>query len=271
MTPRSYGISPRRRNVLVAIWLLLTLPLALGGLASDPALLIAAAIVTVILVPIFALAIGSARLRVSDDGIELHQLGWRVSTPWDNIAGVRLVRGREGLVLHQPLAGKGAERLAAAAGMRFSGASFYDAEQQRLIAEQRFIPVEAFAYWFDHGDLHAILAERVPSLSAPEALVPSEPTKLTRRNLVITVAIIIAALAAGIVLAFATAETQARTEQLLAIPLALAMAVYGVANTAAAVRHLRGRRYGWFALWTALAIVQALIVVAIIGQLLPVG
>ena len=64
MTARTYGISPRRRNVLIAIWLLFAMPLALAGVAlSEPALLVSAVIVSAILVPIFALTVGTARLH----------------------------------------------------------------------------------------------------------------------------------------------------------------------------------------------------------------
>jgi hypothetical protein len=269
VSPRSYGISPRRRNLMIGLWLIMTMPLALPGLLlSEPGLLVSAVLITAIMLPIFLLAIRAARLDLTDEGIELRQLGWRVSTSWENIAGIRMVRGREGLILHAPLADKGAERLAAAAGVRFRGASLYDAEQERLIAEQRFIPLEPFAYWFEHGDLGATLAARLPLLSGPEAFAPVDAPKLPPQRVALIAAIIVAALAAGIVLAFASPETQWRVERILAVPLAAAMAVYACANSVAAVRHLRAGRYGWFLLWAAMALVQLLVVLAICGAAL---
>jgi hypothetical protein len=266
---RTYGISPRRRNVLIAAGLLITLPLLLAGLlASDPALLGAGALVTAIIGPIFVLAIRSARLVVSEHGIELRQLGARVTTSWDNVAGLRLDRGREGLVLHRPLAGAGAERLAAAASVTFQGAWLEDPERRALIMEQRLIPIEAFAYWIEHGDLRAILTARVPALSAPEAWRPPAPPKLPPWRVALIVAIILAAMGAGAVLALASPATQLRAQRILAIPAGLAIAVYALANAGAAVRFWRRGRYGWSVLWSAMAAVQALVVVAILGWLL---
>lgn len=264
MVPRTYGISPRRRNVMIGLWLIMTLPLAIPGMVlGEPGLLVSAVLITAIMVPIFTLAIRAARLHLTDAGIELHQLGMRVATTWDNVAGMRTVRGREGIVLHRPLEGKGAERMAATASVRFKGASFYDEEQQQLIAEHRFLPIEAFAYWLEHGDLRAVLAERVPALSVPEAFTPVAPPKLPRRTLAMIVAIIAAALAAGIAAALASPETQARIDQIVAVPLGLAMVVYAVVNVVAAARYFRRGSYGWFALWGLLAIVQLLAGMAI--------
>lgn len=264
---RSYGVSPRRRNALIVAGLFMTVPLALAGLLlAETALLITAVLVAAIVLPIFLLALGRARLRVSDEGVELRQLGWRVATPWHNVAGVRLDRGGEGLILHQPLSGKGAERLAAASAITFHGSPLYDAERLDLIAARRFIPIEAFAYWLEHGDLRAILSDRVPALSAPGAWTPPQPTRLPRRRLALIVAIISAALGLGIVLAFSSPQAQARAERLMGIPVAMAVAVYTVVNVGAAVRHLRAGRYAWAALWALMALVQALIVAAILGS-----
>lgn len=261
---RTYGISPRRRNLMIGLWLILTLPLAIPGVwLPEPALLVSALLITAIMLPIFLLSIRAARLILSDDGIELRQLGLRVATSWDNVAGVRMVRGREGIVLHRPLEGKGAERMAASAGIRFRGASFYDSEQQQLIAEHRFMPIEAFAHWLEHGDLREALRAHVPALATAEAFTPPAPEKISRGRWALIVAIIAAAMAAGVAFAFASPETQARMDRIVAIPVGLAMLAYAVVNSVAAVRYLRSRNYGWFALWAALAIVQALVAVAI--------
>lgn len=244
---------------MIGLWLIVTMPLAIPGLLlSEPGLLVSAVLITAIMLPIFVLAIRGARLWVTDDGIELRQLGMRVITPWNNVAGLRMVRGGEGIVLHRPLEGKGAVRLAASAGFGFRGASFYDAEQQQLIAEHRFIPIEPFAYWLEHGDLREALAGRVPALSASDAFTPVAAPKLPRRTLATIVAIIAAAVAAGLAAALAGPEIQARVDRVLAVPLGLATLAYAIVNSVAAVRYWRRRNYGWFALWGALAIVQLL-------------
>ncbi|MCC7043344.1 MAG: PH domain-containing protein [Acidobacteria bacterium] len=264
MTPRTYGISPVRRNVLIGVWLILTLPLAIAGVwLPDPGLLASALLISVILVPIFALAVRAARLHVSDDGIELRQLGMRVAAPWDNIAGVRTVRGREGIVLHRPLEGKGAARMAASAAIRFRGASIYDATQQQLIAEHRFIPIEAFAHWLEHGDLRQALQARLSGAAGFDPSDQPAPDRLTRGRLSLVVAIIAAALAAGFALALASPETQARIERILAIPVGFAMLAYAIGNGVAAVRYLKHGSVGWFLLWASMAVVQTLIGIAI--------
>jgi hypothetical protein len=42
---------------------------------------------------------------------------------------------------------------ASASHVRIRGAAFYDDVRLQLIGEQRFIPIEAFAYWLKRGDL----------------------------------------------------------------------------------------------------------------------
>jgi hypothetical protein len=264
MIQRTYGVSPRRRNALLGVWLFLTLPLAVAGVwLSEPGLLVSAALISAIMVPIVVLVLRAARLHVSNDGIELRQLGLRVATPWDNVAGVRLVRGREGIVLHRPLEGKGAARLAAGAAIRIRGASFYDAEQQQLILEHRFIPIEAFAYWLEHGDLRQVLQMRLPTSVAFESAARVAPERLTGGRLALVVAIIAAALAGGFALAMAPPETRGRVEWMLAIPIALAMLVYAAGNAMAAWRYLKHGSIGWFLLWAAMAVVQGLLAIAI--------
>jgi hypothetical protein len=269
MTPRTYGVSPMRRNALIGVWLFLTLPLRVAGVwLPEPGLLVSAALISATVVPILVLVLRAAHLHVNNDGIELRQLGLRVATPWDNIAGVRLVRGREGIVLHRPIEGKGAERLAASAAIRIRGASFYDAEQQQLIIEHRFIPIEAFAYWLEHGDLRQVLQSRLSASVAFESAARVAPERLTGGRLALAGAIIAAALAGGVGLALASPETQARAERILAIPIGLAMVAYVAANAVAAWRYLKHGNIGWFLLWASMAIVQALIAVAIWGAAL---
>lgn len=266
MTPRTYGVSPTRRNVLIGISLILTLPLAIAGVwLADRILLATAVLTSAIVLPFIALALRAARLRVSDEGIELRQLGMRVTTPWNNVAGVRVGRGREGIVLHRPVEGKGAARLASSAGVRFRGASFYAADQQQLIAEHRFIPIEAFAHWLEHGDLRQVIEARVPTVAVSESADTTAPERLTRGRVSLIVAIIAAALAGGFALAVASPATQHRVERLFAIPVGLAMVAYAIVNGVAAARYLKRGNIGWFLLWAVMAVVQALIGVAVWG------
>ena len=63
------------------------------------------------------------------------------------------------------------------------GEALYDAEQQTLFAELRFIPIEAFAWHLRHGELRADIARFAPhlqevlaSLDRPDQPSPRQPT-----------------------------------------------------------------------------------------------
>ena len=108
------------------------------------------------------------RLVLSDDGIQLHQFGFTLETAWDNIESLYNVPGQEGLVLHRPMEGRGASRLAALRNTHVQGARMYSEEQIQLIGEQRFIPLSPFAYWLKKGQLRDDLARRAPTMTLLE-------------------------------------------------------------------------------------------------------
>lgn len=262
----TYGISPVRRNILIGVGLLLCLPLAVGGaISSEPALIAAAVLVSAIALPILLLAWRSARLHVSEEGIEVRQLGMRLSTSWNNIAALRIVKGSEGLVLHHALQGKGAARLAASAAVRVAGAPVYDAERQSLIAEHRFIPIEPFAYWLDRGNLREVLETHIPAGVRWESEPGVAPNRLTPSRRLLLVAIIAGALGSGVAMAMASPETQHRLTPLFTIPAGLALLVHAAWNGLAAARQLQRGNVAWFLLWGAMVVVQALAGVAILG------
>jgi len=182
--PRIYPISPRRRRLLAAIWGLFTLPLVVGGLVSgDAAALVSGGLAGLILGLIFlATAWRHPRLVLSRDGIALHQLGYELATGWANVAALHRGPGRAGLVLRQPLTGRGAERLALAArSMNRAGGPLrqYPPEVLERIAARCYIPIEPFQYWLDHGDLERRLVQHAPWLAAGEpAAAPSAPESM---------------------------------------------------------------------------------------------
>jgi hypothetical protein len=45
-----------------------------------------------------------------------------------------------------------------------AGLRFYNVEQVALLTEQRLIPIEAFAYWLEHGRLRDDLNRYAPSI-----------------------------------------------------------------------------------------------------------
>lgn len=171
--PRIYPISPRRRWLLAAIWGLFTLPLVIGGLiAGDAAALASGGIAGLVLGLIFLLtAWRHPRLVLSRDGVVLHHLGYDLATDWANLAALHRAPGQAGLVLRQPLSGRGAERLARAAGSldRVGGPLRpYPPEVLERIAARCYIPIEPFRYWLSHGDLERRLIQHAPWLAAGE-------------------------------------------------------------------------------------------------------
>ena len=71
----------------------------------------------------------------------------------DEIERLRLDKGREGFVVRDPLEGPATSRLASIRGFWIVGVPMYDAEQQRLMAGHRFIPIDPFAYLLRNGAL----------------------------------------------------------------------------------------------------------------------
>jgi hypothetical protein len=174
---RVYPISPRRRALLVAIWALFTLPLVIAGLLlDDPAALASGGLAGLILGLIFAAtAWRLPRLVLTPGGVTLHQFGYRLDSPWSNVAALYLGPGQAGLMLRQPMSGRGAARLTAAVGsMRRAGRSFaaYPPEVLDCIAARCYIPIEPFRHWLRHGDLERRLAEHAPWLAAAAAANP---------------------------------------------------------------------------------------------------
>lgn len=142
--------------------------LAIGGLQHDPAAVATGIMVTAIFAPlILVLAWWYPRLVITPDTIERHNVGYTLRTPWGNVARIRLARGSEGLILRGPMEERGAYRFAKAATFRFGieTASLYDRDVLELIRQRRFIPLEAFYYWFKHGMLRYEIERYAPWLA----------------------------------------------------------------------------------------------------------
>ena len=146
------------------------------------ALLATAGIIVLIILP-FQWIVDRTRLEISPQGVCLRQTGYMLEKAWPEVTGMRLMRGSEGFITSTPLTGKGAQRLASLRGFGMIGAPLYDAEQQTLLAERRFIPIEAFAWHLRHGELRADIARFAPhlrealvSLDGPDQRSPRKPT-----------------------------------------------------------------------------------------------
>jgi hypothetical protein len=172
---RTYYISPLRLylapGILAGLAILIFTLAGFGLLNPDerkPSVIIG--FVFLALAALIYLLVRRTRVQLSADGIKLYQTGYRLETDWDNIASFHDEPGAEGLVLHRPMDCPGARTLAAfrnvsTPGGDFSeGANFYSDDQIQLIAEHRFIPIAAFAYWLKKGALRDDLIQRAPAL-----------------------------------------------------------------------------------------------------------
>ena len=165
---RTYHVGPVRRWLLwIVIGPILAFLLALGvssDAADRPAFLLTAGLVFLIALP-FHLIVGRTRLVLSPTGAHLWQAGYELAAGWDNIEDLRLTPGREGFVTREPMGGKGAARLARFRFVGARSASLDDDEQQRLLAERRLIPIEAFAWHLRHGEMREDIIRFAPHLA----------------------------------------------------------------------------------------------------------
>jgi hypothetical protein len=176
-TVRTYHISPRRRWLLWYILgpiILSLIWLAIEGNSTEArSLLIAAALVGCIGILFQVIVVDRATLQLSSQGVRLRQTGYTLVAPWSTIVGFRLQPGREGFITREPIDGRGPGVLGCVRGVAVPpGLPMYDAEQQRLLAERRFIPIEAFAWHLHHGQMREDIVRDAPHLAH---LLPSAP------------------------------------------------------------------------------------------------
>ena len=109
------------------------------------------------------------RLVLSADGVTLYQFGYTLETDWDNVAALNDYSGEEGLILHRSMDCPGAVKLSDNRNAQIRGANLFSDEQIQLIAERRFIPLNAFSYWLRKGKLRDDLVQRAPELNKIES------------------------------------------------------------------------------------------------------
>ena len=146
------------------------------------------AILTLMVLGLHAL-ISYARLELTAEGVRLRQIGMNLAAPWTDVAGLRLDPGHEGFVTFHPIGGSGAANLAAVRGLGWYFIPIYNKEQQAVIAERRWIPIEAFAWHLRRGRLREDLTRLAPAVQSLPPL-PAPPAKpvspaVQRRRLVI--------------------------------------------------------------------------------------
>lgn len=99
--------------------------------------------------------------------------------------------------MRAPLEGAGPERLAALRHVGAFGAPLYDDEQNALLREQRFIPIEAFAWHLRRGTLAQDVARLAPHVRIGDEL--TTPARANARGLVLAAVIIAAAIGLALV------------------------------------------------------------------------
>jgi len=161
------------------------------------------AILTLLVLGVHGL-ISYAQLELTAEGVRLRQIGMNLAAPWIDVAGLRLDPGHEGFVTLHPIGGSGAANLAAVRDLGWYYNSLYNREQQAVMAERRWIPIEAFAWHLQRGRLREDLARFAPAVQsllpvlAPAAN-PISPA-VQRRRLVIFLFALGAFLAAMVML-----------------------------------------------------------------------
>jgi hypothetical protein len=166
----SYRVGPLRRWLLWFIFGPVVLGLLVMGLLATGegaiAFSITGALAFLIALP-FQWIIDRTRLELSSSKIRLRHFGFLLETEWENVATMRLDRGREGFITKSPLTGKGADRLARFRGPGAGAAQMYDPEERELLAERRLIPIAPFAWHLRHGRLRQDIARFAPELVQP--------------------------------------------------------------------------------------------------------
>lgn len=275
---------PARRVFLVAGWRRWLMPVVFGTMAAGGLLLMlidepgargAGAVVAALM--LLAVAFGEwlirfTRLAVSAEGIELRQLGYRLQTPWSNVADFYGRSGRQGFVLHAPLTGKGPDKLAFASDLRINGAPMYDDVQRSLLAQRRFIPIEAFAAHLRGGALIDAVRRHAPALVEAmrdtgrwqQPASPGDPPSRRRRTglmVALTATVVLAAAWIGL-------TEPPWADPVFGATLAVAMVLAAVASTASALRAWRERQRTWCVLFAAQGVVCALIAAAAVHRLI---
>lgn len=278
--PIVYRISPWRRGLFAGLGGLIMLPMLIGAIATgNGGFLAAMVIVFVIWGPCYYL-VHAARIILSEDGVQFRQVGYHLESKWENVCRLWLVKGQEGFELIQPMENYSAKLLAGTADTQLTihGAAI-DAvpgeDRRPLVMARRFIPIEAFAYYFQNGNLLDDIRSFAPQIADQpfgdvelQAARPAEqPTSSTGSNVMVVV-IIVAAVALG--LAMATDVLPENVQGMIAVALRvvilLCVAAYAVCNIAWTVSYARAGRWGKAALSALFAILQLLICLAAFGN-----
>ena len=266
MQPRIYRISPIRQGAMIGACAIIMGPLIISAWFTDNSVLL---IVTVIVAAVFILFLWFfgyyPSLTFSRAGIELNYIGCHLKAPWNNVANLWQEQGSEGFLLHNPMTEPGAARLARSTNFRFAGTSFYGSSQrQQWINEQRFIPIEPFAWWLHHGNLQQDLRAFTPWIEAM-SLQPTKKKNLPVGRKIFVVTIILSALALGLLLAanLIPPNVERLVYRTIAVLMIVGISVYILLNVVHMVNHIRTKNLN-ASLLTALFILAQLFAILVI-------
>ena len=287
MSSVSYTISPRRRLLLLCVaGLFLFIPTALlvcAAFSSDAALITAGAIVTCIMLPFAVFMCFCAwypRLTVADDGIHLRGIiGFApFSVAWEMLENLRLNPGSEALILRQALQTRAARSWSNWSGVNLSGSPLYDDAQKQLINAALYVPIEAFAWWFEYGDLLAAMRKHAPAIFEhfeARRAAAKQARKSDRKMITIVSAITASVIALAVIAGIYYSDTfdgskigsiANLTMSSLGYVVALVLGLYAICNLATAFRFATARKFGLAIFWLVAAIVQFLLAILAVAR-----
>jgi hypothetical protein len=130
--------------------------------------------------------VSRARLEVSAAGVKLRQIGYKLETAWTNVEMLRMDKGQDAFVTREPMKSRDAARLSSVRGVAFGmgRTPIYDRTARELLFQQRYIPIEAFAWHVRHGQLGEDLKRLAPHLqtASADAKPRTKPTPEQRRQ-----------------------------------------------------------------------------------------
>jgi hypothetical protein len=277
---RIYHISPVRRGILVGFWVffgaMMTVPfLFMAWKKHEWPLFVVLAVAAMLTVLIPLEIAWVSRLVLTPEGIELlgfHGRKSSLSTPWSNIAAIRMdKKGAEGLITKEPLQGRAAEWLARFRNVMMNGAPLYDAEKRLLLGEQRYIPIEVFAFWLRHGDLWEQIREHAPWLAdaqgQPLGYTPrirEEPWTWKKTVLLLSLMALSGVVIVG--LANIPGVSPATVIKWFEGVAGVGVAIAALNNMRAGFAHLRKKHFLEAFLWLGIGIVQSLFALVLLVE-----
>ena len=99
--------------------------------------------------------VSRARLELSVAGLKLRQVGYTLETCWTNVESLRMGQGTGSLCDQGADEEPGAAKLSSMRGVAFGFGRMpiYDRTARELLFQQRYIPIEAFAWHLRQGKL----------------------------------------------------------------------------------------------------------------------